>query len=118
MAQKLLNVAQSRAPLEHVGRARMAQGVGRDAFADSGLQADAANDLIGFVADPNVAIQESKALSATIEAGRRSRAGRGTANLPVVTVVDERAWQRDIPSARKSGDGAHGHKTAESKEGN
>jgi formate dehydrogenase major subunit len=37
------------------------------------VRGDAANDLIGFVADPNVSIQESKALTATIEPGRRRR---------------------------------------------
>ncbi len=35
------------------------------------VRGDAANDLIGFVADPNVSIQESKALTGTIEPGRR-----------------------------------------------
>jgi formate dehydrogenase major subunit len=34
---------------------------------------DTVNDLISFVADPNVSIQESKALSGNIEPGRRSR---------------------------------------------
>jgi formate dehydrogenase major subunit len=34
---------------------------------------DAANELISFVADPNVAIQESKALTGNIEPGRRRR---------------------------------------------
>jgi formate dehydrogenase major subunit len=34
---------------------------------------DAANELIGFVADPNVSIQESKALTGDIRPGRRSR---------------------------------------------
>ena len=37
------------------------------------VRGDAANDLIGFVADPNVSIQESKALTGTIEPGRRKR---------------------------------------------
>jgi formate dehydrogenase major subunit len=37
------------------------------------VRGDAANDLIGFVADPNVSIQESKALTATIAPGRRIR---------------------------------------------
>jgi len=32
---------------------------------------DSANDLISFVADPNVSIQESKALTGNIRAGRR-----------------------------------------------
>ena len=33
---------------------------------------DPANELIGFVADPNVSIQESKALTGSIRAGRHS----------------------------------------------
>jgi formate dehydrogenase major subunit len=37
---------------------------------------DAANELISFVADPNVSIQESKALTATIAPGRKSRGRR------------------------------------------
>lgn len=71
---------------------------------------DAANDLIGFVADPNVSIQESKALTATIDPGRKHRA--------LVPKLDEKAWERDIPIARKNSKGAHGFKAAESKEGN
>jgi formate dehydrogenase major subunit len=34
---------------------------------------DAANELISFVADPNVYIQESKALTGNIEPGRKAR---------------------------------------------
>ncbi|MGH2706969.1 MAG: molybdopterin dinucleotide binding domain-containing protein, partial [Actinomycetota bacterium] len=37
------------------------------------VHGDSANELIGFVADPNVSIQESKALTGTIEPGRRDR---------------------------------------------
>ena len=37
------------------------------------VRGDSANDLISFVADPNVSIQESKALTGNIEPGRRSR---------------------------------------------
>ena len=35
------------------------------------VRGDSANDLIAFVADPNVSIQESKALTGNIEPGRR-----------------------------------------------
>lgn len=38
---------------------------------------DAANELIAFVADPNVQIQESKALTGNIRPGRRARPARG-----------------------------------------
>ncbi len=37
------------------------------------VRGDVANDLIAFVADPNVSIQESKALTADIRTGRRER---------------------------------------------
>jgi formate dehydrogenase major subunit len=35
------------------------------------VRGDSANDLISFVADPNVSIQESKALTGNIRSGRR-----------------------------------------------
>jgi formate dehydrogenase major subunit len=37
------------------------------------VRGDSANELIAFVADPNVSIQESKALTADITAGRRKK---------------------------------------------
>ena len=40
------------------------------------VRGDSANELISFVADPNVSIQESKALTGNIEAGRKSRSRR------------------------------------------
>jgi formate dehydrogenase major subunit len=44
-------------------------------WGSSGLvRGDSANELIAFVADPNVSIQESKALTADIQPGRRARA--------------------------------------------
>jgi len=45
---------------------------------------DAANELIGFVADPNVSIQESKALTCDIVAGRRSRGRRVVTSGPLL----------------------------------
>ncbi len=39
------------------------------------VKGDSTNDLIAFVADPNVSIQESKALTGNIRAGRRNRKG-------------------------------------------
>ena len=41
------------------------------------VQGDAANELISFVADPNVSIQESKALTGNIRSGRRDRQRQG-----------------------------------------
>jgi formate dehydrogenase major subunit len=40
------------------------------------VRGDSSNDLIPFVADPNVSIQESKSLTANIEPGRRRRPQR------------------------------------------
>jgi formate dehydrogenase major subunit len=52
-------------------------------FGSKGLvRGDAANELLPFVADPNVSIMESKALTGTIEAGRRSRARRRVTSKP------------------------------------
>lgn len=53
---------------------------------------DAANELLGFVADPNVHIQESKAATADIRPGRRGR--RGPSPLP--RLPEERDL-RDLP---------------------
>ncbi|HUO86425.1 MAG TPA: hypothetical protein VM617_03475, partial [Thermoanaerobaculia bacterium] len=44
---------------------------------------DAANELISFVADPNVSIQESKALTGDIRAGRRGRGRRAPTSGPL-----------------------------------
>ena len=51
---------------------------------------DAANELIGFVGDPNVSIQESKALTGNIRAGRRGR-------QPELTAAEEAGPARDKP---------------------
>ncbi len=45
---------------------------------------DAANELIGFVADPNVSIQESKALTCDVVSGRRSRGRRVVTSGPLL----------------------------------
>ena len=82
------------------------------------VRGDAANELIGFVADPNVSIQESKALTATIEAGRRSKGRRHVTSGPLVRQIDPLDWQRDLPPARNKPQAAHGIKAAEIKEGN
>jgi len=82
------------------------------------VRGDAANDLIGFVADPNVAIQESKALTGIIEPGRKSKGRRhitsgwfGSRNAPDMD-------KRDLPAARHKPESKHGFKAFETKEGN
>ncbi len=74
------------------------------------VRGDSTNELIMFVADPNVSIQESKAFTGIIEAGRKQ--GRR------VPHIDPQAWQRDLPQARHRGAGPHGFKSEETKEGN
>jgi formate dehydrogenase major subunit len=82
------------------------------------VRGDAANDLIGFVADPNVSIQESKAFTGNIEEGRKSQGRRhvttgwfGWRNAPKMR-------KRDLPEARHKPESKHGFKAMESKEGN
>jgi formate dehydrogenase major subunit len=75
---------------------------------------DAANDLIGFVGDPNVSIQESKAFTGNIEPGRRQRDRR--TRLARATKPDMK--RRDVPVARGKPETKHGFKAMETKEGN
>jgi formate dehydrogenase major subunit len=82
------------------------------------VRGDAANDLIGFVADPNVSIQESKALTAMIEPGRKNRGRRRVTSGPLVKELPSRQDQRDLPQARHKPETKHGFKAMETKEGN
>jgi formate dehydrogenase major subunit len=79
---------------------------------------DPANELIGFVADPNVSIQESKVFTAIIEPGRRSRKRRVVTSGPLTQQLDPMFALRDLPPARGKPESAHGFKAEESKEGN
>ncbi len=89
----------------HWGRAGLARG-------------DTANELISFVADPNVSIQESKALTANIEPGRRSRQRRVVTSGPLSAggpgVEHER---RDLRPVKRRPHGRHGLLAGESQEG-
>src|SRR5205807_4979291 len=64
------------------------------------VRGDAANELIGFVADPNVSIQESKALTGMIEPGRKSRGRRVITSGLLVPQIDTRDDDRDLPQVR------------------
>ena len=79
---------------------------------------DTANELIMFVADPNVSIQESKAFTGMIEAGRKSKERRAVTSGAFVKQIDPEYWQRDLPIARNRGGGPHDSKAVETKEGN
>jgi len=73
---------------------------------------DAANELISFVADPNVSIQESKALTGNIEAGRRGRGRRVVTSGPLVPGVGDGS-ERDLPAVGHKITGKHGITTSQ-----
>jgi formate dehydrogenase major subunit len=77
---------------------------------------DAVNELISFVADPNVSIQESKALTGNIEAGRVSRGRRVVTSGPLTAPGDDGA-ARDLTAVRRRSGGPHGMKAGEAQEG-
>ncbi len=79
---------------------------------------DPANELIGFVADPNVSIQESKAFTANIQPGRRSRGRRVVTSGALVPQISDEEDLRDLPPARGKHETKHGFKAEETKEGN
>ena len=81
------------------------------------VRGDAANDLIGFVADPNVSIQESKALTGNIEAGRRSSGRRHITTGQFVPSVSDGGKRRDLGSGPQQGS-EHEAKSGEAQEGN
>lgn len=60
------------------------------------VRGDSANELISFVAEPNVSIQESKALTGNIEPGRRGRERRVVTSGPLVNSVPD-GNRRDLP---------------------
>jgi formate dehydrogenase major subunit len=82
------------------------------------VRGDAANDLTGFVADPNVSIQESKALTGTIESGRKSKGRRHITSGWFKSKATPDMEKRDLPVARHKPESKHGFKAMETKEGN
>jgi formate dehydrogenase major subunit len=67
------------------------------------VRGDPANELIPFVADPNVSIQESKALTGTIRAGRHSFARRAATDGQELRGLPPRVdAPRDLPGLRSS----------------
>ncbi len=82
------------------------------------VRGDAANELISFVGDPNVSIQESKALTGNIEPGRRARGRRAaTREAPNGRAEGEGGAWRDLPRARHKVPGRHGVVTARNTSG-
>jgi formate dehydrogenase major subunit len=82
------------------------------------VRGDSANELTGFVADPNVSIQESKAFTANIETGRTSKKRRHITSGWFGKPKHPDYKKRDLPVARHKPEGAHGFKAEETKEGN
>jgi formate dehydrogenase major subunit len=78
---------------------------------------DATNELIAFVADPNVSIQESKCLTGNIEPGRRSRQRRAVTSGPLAPPSPDGGAARDLQAAGERPMGTHGVAAAASKEG-
>jgi formate dehydrogenase major subunit len=100
------------------GRERLVHQIGLPYhWAGRGLsRGDATNELISFVADPNVSIQESKALTGNIEPGRRSGQRRVVTTGPLVPASPSDG-DRDLPVVRSKPSGPHGVKAGESQEG-
>jgi formate dehydrogenase major subunit len=80
------------------------------------VRGDAANELLGFVADPNVSIQESKALTGTIEAGRRSRGRRVVTSGPLVPGIGDGGETRDLKVAAHKPTGRHGISSSQARQ--
>ena len=82
------------------------------------MTGDAANELISFVADPNVSIQESKCLTGNIEPGRRSRMRRAVTSEGFPDEVERRSErERDLMPRGARLEGDHGVGSAEQHEG-
>jgi formate dehydrogenase major subunit len=81
------------------------------------VRGDAANDLIGFVGDPNVSIQESKAFTGNIEAGRRSSGRRHITTGQFVAPAPDSGKKRDVGGPPQHGS-EHEAKSSEGQEGN
>ncbi|MBV9770743.1 MAG: molybdopterin-dependent oxidoreductase [Bryobacterales bacterium] len=86
------------------------------------VRGNAANDLIEFVADPNVSIQESKAFTGNIEPGRKSKNRRHITSGPLAesSITGDLSpgnWQRDLPQVAGERSGKHQHRGAQGKEG-
>jgi formate dehydrogenase major subunit len=81
------------------------------------VRGDAANDLIGFVGDPNVSIQESKALTGNIEAGRKSAGRRHITTGQMAATLPDRGKRLDVGGPPKDAS-QHESKHPEAQEGN
>ena len=81
------------------------------------VRGDCPNELFAFVADPNVSIMETKAISVMIEPGRKGRERTYITSGPLVPELPERECPRDLPAACRRPETGHGYKTEQVKEG-
>jgi formate dehydrogenase major subunit len=79
---------------------------------------DSINELIGFVADPNVSIQESKALTADIQPGRCGAKRRVVTSGPLVRESEDlQGAPRDLERVRGTkSEGDHGIRTGQTQQ--
>jgi formate dehydrogenase major subunit len=81
------------------------------------VRGDCPNELFPFVADPNVSIMETKAISVTMEPGRRSQGRRRVTSGPLVPELNGHEEERDLPVARHRPETMHEEKIGQVKEG-
>jgi formate dehydrogenase major subunit len=81
------------------------------------VRGDCPNELFPFVADPNVSIMETKAITVAMEPGRRSEGRRQITSGRIVPEAPSREQDRDLPPARHRAETGHGYKTQQVKEG-
>jgi formate dehydrogenase major subunit len=101
-------VTERMAPLRLQGRVLHQVGLPYHWGSKGRARGDAANELIGFVADPNVSIQESKALTCDIVSGRRSRGRRVVTSGPLRALPAGESERRDLPEVGEKPPGKHG----------
>jgi formate dehydrogenase major subunit len=78
---------------------------------------DTTNELISFVADPNVSIQESKAFTADIQPGRRSLGRRVATGTILRRPPESEPPRRDLHEVGSRPHGTHGIVAGQSQEG-
>ena len=81
------------------------------------VRGDCPNELFPFVADPNVSIMETKAISVMVVAGRKGGERRHATSGALVPDLPKREEDRDLPQARHRPQTAHGVETEQVKEG-